>query len=413
MRQRVALARALAQRSDLLLMDEPFGALDAMTRDLLHDELEALWTTTDLTVLFVTHNVREAVRLGDRVILLSSRPGPDRARVHDRHPPAPPHRLARGRRPRRRDHRPPARGGAPPWQRQPLRRDRDDRRRARRPRRARARGRPRSVARVADLGRTVAEARRDRRSRCSRGSAWCGRAGSPSTCSPARPTCIPLLWQNFDTYVEATITTLQRAVRRLRHRRGDRHRARRAHRPEPHPALGGRLDDHEPHDDAVDRVVPRRDRAVRHDRGVDPVRRSSSARRRRSPTGSSPASTTPRRCSCGRRACWARRAGSRSATWCCPAALPTYVAGLKQGWAFAWRSLLAGELLVLIAGKSSLGRELDTARQFADYPGLYATMIVILIVGHRRRLRLRLRRAPDPPAVRARGRRQPLIDSEG
>ena len=64
-----------------------------------------------------------------------------------------------------------------------------------------------------------------------------------------------------------------------------------------------------------------------------------------------------------------------------PAALPTYVAGLKQGWAFAWRSLLAGELLVLIAGKSSLGRELDTARQFADYPGLYATMIVILIVG--------------------------------
>ncbi len=75
MRQRVALARALAQHADLLLMDEPFGALDAMTRDLLHDELEALWTTTDLTVMFVTHNVREAVRLGDRVILLSSRPG--------------------------------------------------------------------------------------------------------------------------------------------------------------------------------------------------------------------------------------------------------------------------------------------------------------------------------------------------
>jgi len=75
MRQRVALARALAQQTDLLLMDEPFGALDAMTRDLLHDEIEALWTATDLTVLFVTHNVREAVRLGDRVILLSSRPG--------------------------------------------------------------------------------------------------------------------------------------------------------------------------------------------------------------------------------------------------------------------------------------------------------------------------------------------------
>ena len=52
-----------------------------------------------------------------------------------------------------------------------------------------------------------------------------------------------------------------------------------------------------------------------------------------------------------------------------PAALPTYVGGLKQGWAFAWRSLLAGELLVQIAGKESLGRELDTARQFADYTG--------------------------------------------
>jgi NitT/TauT family transport system permease protein len=64
-----------------------------------------------------------------------------------------------------------------------------------------------------------------------------------------------------------------------------------------------------------------------------------------------------------------------------PAALPTYVAGLKQGWAFAWRSLLAGELLVQIAGKSSLGRELSISSQNADFAAMYATMIVILVIG--------------------------------
>jgi NitT/TauT family transport system ATP-binding protein len=75
MRQRVALARALAQDAPVLLMDEPFGALDAITRDLLHDELTRIWVETGVTVVFVTHNVREAVRLGQRVLLMSSRPG--------------------------------------------------------------------------------------------------------------------------------------------------------------------------------------------------------------------------------------------------------------------------------------------------------------------------------------------------
>ncbi|MFS2242480.1 ABC transporter ATP-binding protein [Microbacterium sp. OR16] len=75
MRQRVALARALAQDRPVLLMDEPFAALDAITRDLLHEELERVWRATSRTIVFVTHNVREAARLGQRVVLLSSRPG--------------------------------------------------------------------------------------------------------------------------------------------------------------------------------------------------------------------------------------------------------------------------------------------------------------------------------------------------
>jgi NitT/TauT family transport system ATP-binding protein len=75
MRQRVAMARALAQDSHVLLMDEPFAALDAITRDVLHEELVRIRESQKLTVVFVTHNVREAVRLGDRVVLLSSRPG--------------------------------------------------------------------------------------------------------------------------------------------------------------------------------------------------------------------------------------------------------------------------------------------------------------------------------------------------
>src|SRR4051794_14386571 len=75
MRQRVALARALAQDSPVLLMDEPFAALDAITRDVLHQELTRVWAEQRLSVMFVTHNVREAVRLGQRVVLMGSRPG--------------------------------------------------------------------------------------------------------------------------------------------------------------------------------------------------------------------------------------------------------------------------------------------------------------------------------------------------
>jgi NitT/TauT family transport system ATP-binding protein len=75
MRQRGALARALVSEPGTLLMDEPFAALDAQTRDVLYPEIERVWIETQKTVVFVTHNVREAVRLGDRIVVMATRPG--------------------------------------------------------------------------------------------------------------------------------------------------------------------------------------------------------------------------------------------------------------------------------------------------------------------------------------------------
>lgn len=75
MKQRAALARALVLDPDLLLLDEPFASLDAQTREVLHDELTRIWSKTGKTIVFVTHNVQEALRLADRILVFSARPG--------------------------------------------------------------------------------------------------------------------------------------------------------------------------------------------------------------------------------------------------------------------------------------------------------------------------------------------------
>lgn len=82
MKQRVAIARALAMEPQMLLMDEPFAALDALTRTRMQEELLELWNETKSTILFVTHSISEAIRVGNRILLLSAHPGQVRAELN-------------------------------------------------------------------------------------------------------------------------------------------------------------------------------------------------------------------------------------------------------------------------------------------------------------------------------------------
>ena len=303
MRQRAALARALAQDADVLLMDEPFGALDAMTRDMLHDELEALWTATGKTVLFVTHNVREAVRLGDRVVLLSSRPGRVVAELRRRHPPAPAHRL-----------------------------DRD--------RHAAATITDRLREEVRRASRTDLDARRRHTDRSS---------SDRAAARPSAPRAWAATWPKLLAIASSSAVAVRRAGRNWKHEYvvpapfttfksfvDNRHHA--PHRESGRcargaqgfssrsliggvvgvavarshdPARRDRLDDHRTADHAVDRVVPARASCCSTKHRRRSCSSSCSARRRRSPTACSTASTTSRRSCSAPGGCSARRAGRR------------------------------------------------------------------------------------------------------
>ncbi|MGO4448056.1 ABC transporter ATP-binding protein [Phyllobacterium sp. TAF24] len=92
MKQRVAIARGMAMEPDVLLMDEPFAALDALTRRKMQDELLQLWDDTHFTVLFVTHSIEEAIRIGTRILLLSPHPGQVKAELNS----IPPSELGTG-----------------------------------------------------------------------------------------------------------------------------------------------------------------------------------------------------------------------------------------------------------------------------------------------------------------------------
>ena len=81
MKQRVAIARAMAMEPQMLLMDEPFAALDALTRTQMQEELLQLWSDTRITILFVTHSIEEAIRIGNRILLLSAHPGTVKAEI--------------------------------------------------------------------------------------------------------------------------------------------------------------------------------------------------------------------------------------------------------------------------------------------------------------------------------------------
>ena len=388
MRQRVALARALAQNASVLLMDEPFGALDAITRDLLHDEIERVWQETGVSVVFVTHNVRGGRpprRPGAGAV---QPPRPRRRRVPRRHPPSPAPRRPRGVLPVRSDHRPSPPGGAPPWrlihvQDAPLSEHDAE------------------IAGLDALDIPIAPAK-GRFSETWEGLwpklaavalffggwqliAWLEAEAvvGAARAHPRPEGVLELAWTALpdpDILLHATANTMQRAV------------------------FGYAIS-------VVVGVVI--GLAVARSRILRAAVGSMITGLQTMPTiawlplavllfglseeaitfvvilGAAPAIANgvisgvdhipPVLLRAGR--VLGARGLSNYRFVVLPAAFPGLVAGLKQGWAFCWRSLMAGELIVIIAAKPSLGVGLQYAREFSDSQGLMAYMLAIFLIG--------------------------------
>ena len=392
MRQRVALARALAQDADVLLMDEPFGALDAMTRDLLHDELERLWQQTGSTVVFVTHNVREAVRLGDRVVLLSSRPG----RVAAEFPVDIP-------RPRRIDS--PEVGALAAEITDRLREE------VRPPCPLTTVGPsvldpsttiswPSELAGLDALGVATRPA-----ARLARRAMWSAAWPKLAAIAIALLAWQLVVWSGWKP--ELRPARAGHGVPRAR-RHDPRRQPVEGHRPRrcggPSPASPspsssaalrrpGRVARSASLRVAVGSLItglqtmpsiawfPLAIVLFKLQRGGDPLRRRArrgTVDRQRRDRRHRQHPADPHRAPAG---CSAPGGSAATATSSCPPRCRRSSAACKQGWAFAWRSLLAGELLVIIANKPSIGSTLEFSRSVSDYPGMMATMLVILIIG--------------------------------
>ena len=382
MRQRVALARALAQDADVLLMDEPFGALDAMTRDVLHDELDRICADRQLTVLFVTHNVREAVRLGDRVVVLSSRPGRVIAEFD-----------VPIERPRRIDSAPVAELAARVTDRLREEMSRDGSWQPGRKRRV-----VRGEAGLAGVPRGAVGAARPPPGHASLGRPVAGAAGhrdrargvatdppqrlEEGASSPGPGATLSNLWDQLQTGLlwHAIATTAERAVIGfgLAVLIG---------------AVIGAL---------VSRIRPLRAAVGSLITGLQTMPSiawfpfaiilfgiSTTAILFVIILGAAPSIangliagvdyTPPLLLKAG--TMMGLRRLSLYRYLILPASLPAFVAGLKQGWAFAWRSLMAGELLVIIANQPSLGVLLSTDQDQSDMQSATAIIIVILILG--------------------------------